>query len=166
MPTYKTITVPTRGGGSRKQRVRVLASGKYKFVRNPGSKTRKQRKKASKPRTRSVKKTAKKKKNYRRKFTVPIAVAAPVALTFFSNVGESSINAEGVFGDIKQGRLDYAVRDLALLWTGFDASNGSWSIGRAKGLLATGIGFIVHKAASVLGVNRALGRARVPVIRV
>lgn len=34
MPTYKTITIPKRGGGTRRQRVQVLASGKYKFVKN------------------------------------------------------------------------------------------------------------------------------------
>ena len=34
MPTYKNITIPKRGGGTRKQRVQVLASGKYKFVKN------------------------------------------------------------------------------------------------------------------------------------
>ena len=34
MPTYKNITIKKRGGGTRKQRVQVLASGKYKFVKN------------------------------------------------------------------------------------------------------------------------------------
>lgn len=34
MPTYKNITVKMKNGRSRKQRVQVLASGKYKFVKN------------------------------------------------------------------------------------------------------------------------------------
>lgn len=46
MPTYKNITIKKRGGGTRLQRVQVLASGKYKFVKNVGSKARKTYKKA------------------------------------------------------------------------------------------------------------------------
>jgi len=34
MPTYKNITIPMKNGKTRKQRVQVLASGKYKFVKN------------------------------------------------------------------------------------------------------------------------------------
>jgi len=34
MATYKNITIKKKGGGTRKQRVKVLASGKYKFVKN------------------------------------------------------------------------------------------------------------------------------------
>ncbi len=31
---FKVITIKKRGGGKRKQRVKVLASGKFKFVKN------------------------------------------------------------------------------------------------------------------------------------
>ncbi|GAI47681.1 unnamed protein product, partial [marine sediment metagenome] len=34
MPTFKNIRIKKRGGGTRLQRVQVLASGKYKFVKN------------------------------------------------------------------------------------------------------------------------------------
>ena len=34
MPKYKTIRIKKAGGGTRLQRVQVLASGKYKFVKN------------------------------------------------------------------------------------------------------------------------------------
>mgnify|MGYP001406814875 FL=1 len=52
MPTYKNITIPKRGGGTRKQRVQVLASGKYKFVKNLKKKARKAVSKARKPKRR------------------------------------------------------------------------------------------------------------------
>ena len=53
MPTYKNIRVPKRGGGTRLQRVQVLKSGKYKFVKNIGkSVAKKVRKKAKRVRTR------------------------------------------------------------------------------------------------------------------
>ena len=34
MPTFKNIRIKKRGGGTRLQRVQVLKSGKYKFVKN------------------------------------------------------------------------------------------------------------------------------------
>lgn len=34
MPKYKTIRIKKAGGGTRLQKVQVLASGKYKFVKN------------------------------------------------------------------------------------------------------------------------------------
>jgi len=34
MPTFKNIRIPMRNGKTRLQRVQVLASGKYKFVKN------------------------------------------------------------------------------------------------------------------------------------
>jgi len=35
---FKIITIKKRGGGTRKQRVQVLASGKFKFVKNSAAK--------------------------------------------------------------------------------------------------------------------------------
>jgi hypothetical protein len=34
LPTIKTITIKKAGGGTREQKVRVLKSGKYRFVKN------------------------------------------------------------------------------------------------------------------------------------
>ena len=65
MPTIKTIRIKKAGGGTRLQKVKVLASGKYRFVKNTVKgavrKTRKEgrpaytkakpRKKTNKPRT-------------------------------------------------------------------------------------------------------------------
>lgn len=62
MVTYKNIRVPMRGGGSRLQRVKVLASGQYRFVKNKGksgSKRKTSRRRSKK--TRSGTKTMAKK---------------------------------------------------------------------------------------------------------
>jgi len=48
MPKYKNIRVKKPNGGYRTQRVQVLASGKYKFVKNKGTK------RSTKARRRSV----------------------------------------------------------------------------------------------------------------
>lgn len=49
----KTITIKKRGGGTRKQRVKVLASGKFKFIKNKaksaGRRIRSAGKKVNKP---------------------------------------------------------------------------------------------------------------------
>jgi hypothetical protein len=65
MVTYKNIRIPKRGGGSRLQRVKVLKSGKYQFVKNltkgasKPRKSNKKRKRSNPVRSRSVKKVAK-----------------------------------------------------------------------------------------------------------
>ena len=62
MAQYKNIRIPMKNGKTRLQRVQVLASGKYKFVKNTGSVRKTSPKRASKPkrRTRTLAK-----KNYR-----------------------------------------------------------------------------------------------------
>ena len=44
MPTYKNIRIKMKGGKTRLQRVQVLASGKYKFVKNLTRKASKKKK--------------------------------------------------------------------------------------------------------------------------
>ena len=58
MPKYKNIRIKKRGGGTRLQRVQVLASGKYKFVKNKATR-KSSKKKSSNPKRRRTK-TAKK----------------------------------------------------------------------------------------------------------
>lgn len=49
MPTFKNIRVKKKGGGFRTQRVQVLKSGKYKFVKNTGTAKTKTKSKSSRP---------------------------------------------------------------------------------------------------------------------
>jgi len=70
MTTYKNIRIKMKGGKSRLQRVKVLASGKYKFVKNLAkralkSPTRRTRRKSNPARKRGVRRMARK-KNKRR----------------------------------------------------------------------------------------------------
>ncbi len=48
--TFKTITIKKRGGGTRKQKVKVLASGKFRFVKNSSSSKSTKRKTSRKSR--------------------------------------------------------------------------------------------------------------------
>jgi len=64
MTKFKVITIKKRGGGTRKQRVQVLASGKFKFVKNKRTRNAgfKSKRRASTKRKPS-KKTPKRKSN-------------------------------------------------------------------------------------------------------
>jgi len=64
MTKFKVITIKKRGGGTRKQRVQVLSSGKFKFVKN---KTTPKRRSSAPKRKASTKKAPKRKSNKQRK---------------------------------------------------------------------------------------------------
>ena len=66
MPTYKNIRIRMKNGKTRLQRVQVLASGKYRFVKNVASRARKAVSKARKPKRRVTRSSGKS----RRKTTV------------------------------------------------------------------------------------------------
>ena len=66
MPTYKNIKIKKKGGGTRLQRVQVLKSGKYKFVKNLNKKVKKTKKKSKKSTKRSVKRKMPRKKKRNR----------------------------------------------------------------------------------------------------
>jgi len=72
MPKFKNIRVKMRGGKSRLQRVQVLASGKYKFVKNITTRARRLRKRVRQATTRSRRSNVKRRvkrtvRRYRRK---------------------------------------------------------------------------------------------------
>ena len=58
MPKYKTIRMPKKGGGTRLQKVQVLASGKYKFVKNSTKSRKTTTKRRKSTRKGMVRKTA------------------------------------------------------------------------------------------------------------
>jgi len=119
--------------------------------------------KKSKTKKGGSRKVTKKKRSYRRKITIPMAaVGGALAGVFIeprSGVGTP-------FGEIMNGNIDRAFRILIENYTGFQPTTGQWNIMNAKGLHAAIIGIVAHKVASWLGVNRALGRAKIPLIRI
>lgn len=129
MPTYKNIRIPMKNGKSRLQRVQVLASGKYKFVKNVGTKAKKAGKKAVKTvRSRSRASKVKKMGNNGKMFRTLSAKGAledfawgfgGIALMGHNNpVALPAIRLiQGAQGHILdrpgKGRLVYALIDLA-----------------------------------------------------
>lgn len=160
MATYKNIKIKKRGGGTRLQRVQVLKSGKYKFVRNQSKGPTSKKKSKSNPNKRGNRKTAN-----NRQLTVPIAIVAPVVGSFFME-GKTGWGGSPYKG-FMDGNYKAAMDHIIIGWTGLNPQNGKFDFATgAVYLKMTIIGGIVHWIASKLGINRMLGRAKVPFIRI
>jgi hypothetical protein len=89
--------------------------------------------------------------------TLPVAVIA----------GFTPLLGQALYG-YKTGRGLEGIGHYTLAsLTGFDSSNGSFSMARMNnGLFPILGGLLVHKLAGKLGVNRALANAHIPFIRI
>lgn len=169
MASYKNITIPKRGGGTRTQRVKVLASGKYKFVKNIGRKIKKRTsrtRKANPTRRKGVRRMARRKRRRgSRKMTIPLGLVGglggAMAVPCATAAGGNSIIQAVMIGDPQ-----WILEAVAENFTGFNVYTGKWNLLNARGLWCCLAGAIAHKAAGYLGINRALGRAKIPLIRV
>lgn len=103
---------------------------------------------------------AKKKKNRKqRSFTIPMAVVGGVV------AGVSPAIQKGLEGDWV-GIMDKLAYGFAGV-SGVNVGQPKLDLkGLKTGLLPVIIGAMVHIVASKLGINRALGRSRIPVIRI
>ena len=156
----KMIRIPKRGGGTRLQKVRVLASGKYRFMKNPT--TSKRTRKTSKPkRRRSVRRTARKKRRRRKRgMTIPLA---PVAGLAYGIAGGPYPPLESLLrGDIQATLLRFAER-----YTGINKFGQFEPAKLSMGVLPLIAGVLVHKfvGGSPLNLNRTLAAAGVPFLR-
>ena len=53
------------------------------------------------------------------------------------------------------------------VWTGYDPQSNKWYWSQLqRGAVPLLVGMLVHNVASRLGVNRALGRAKIPFVRI
>jgi hypothetical protein len=96
---------------------------------------------------------AKRKMHHKKKMTIPLAV-----------VGGFLPTAVGVWNRRSSG--SQVASYLQAGFTGIGA-DGKFAIGNlATGLGPVMAGFAVHKVASMLGVNRAMARANIPLIRI
>lgn len=92
--------------------------------------------------------------SHRTRFSLPVGIIAgflPVATGVWNR--RSSSQSMGDF--------------LLSGFTGFTPSTGQWNPANLKnGLLPVTAGFAAHMIASRLGINRALARAGIPIIRI
>ncbi len=89
-------------------------------------------------------------------FTVPVAVLA----------GFAPLASQAIIG-YKEGGLQRLSDRVTASLTGYDPAVQRWEFAYLKnGALPILGGLLVHKLASKMGVNRALGKAGVPFIRI
>ena len=93
----------------------------------------------------------------RRKNTISLAIAAPIAAQL----------AVGVWPRLKVGNIEGATNEILRDYTGFDIIAKNWDASRMRsGALPVAVGAMVHKVANMLGVNSALARAGIRWIRI
>ena len=159
--TFKNIKIKMKGGKSRMQRVKVLASGKYKFVKNL-TKSRGHARSSNpspKKKARKVKrKMARRKRRRRGGMTIPLAPVIGLVAGLGPTIKEAMA-----------GNVDAAIHEAAWAYTGYDTYDSTFRLERLQyGLTPLVIGLLVHKfvGGAPLNFNRMLGRAKVPFIRI
>jgi len=98
-----------------------------------------------------------------RKITIPLApiLGISVGLTSAPKGGWRSPLDHFIKGEVASGLLNLQSNFLFYDW-----SNKSFDLDMGVGVKGLIAGLIIHKVASKLGVNAALGRANVPLIRI
>lgn len=98
----------------------------------------------------------------RPKMTLPIGILAGFAPGLIYGVNGFTSTS---------GALDYRIgsgmRNLLVGYTGWDSATRSWNLANMRiGAAPLAIGVIAHKVAGALGVNRAIARLGIPLIRI
>ena len=158
MATYKNIRIKKRGGGTRLQRVQVLKSGKYKFVKNTTKSTSKPKKKNKGGKSRTT--------NKRRNFTIPVALVGGAVTGFFSDIRTPDGCYPSPFENALEGNWKQVIHGTFYTYTGYHANTNRFMPQHAVGLKALLIGTAIHWIASKVGLNRYLGQAKVPFFRI
>tara|TARA_Y100000310_G_scaffold303899_1_gene342604 strand:+ start:600 stop:938 length:339 start_codon:yes stop_codon:yes gene_type:complete len=93
---------------------------------------------------------------HKRKFTLPLA-----AIVGFAPL----INL--TWHNFQAGGAEQAFATATRIMTGYDPRNGQFHFGELRyGLAPMLMGLMIHKGAQMLGVNRMLSNANVPLLRV
>ena len=97
-----------------------------------------------------------KKHNGKKQFTLPLAIVAGVAPLAY-DIGVQIKN-----GDLKQAGM-VAAHNVV----GYNGWTGGWdTAGLKTGLIPILAGALVHKIAGAMGINSAIARAGIPILRI
>lgn len=112
----------------------------------------------AKTRTRTVIRYAKRKARRRKGFTIPIALTLPLIWP--------AQKAYHIYTET--GSIESAIRNYFAYYTGWTGNPArSWEPAYLKyGLAPLAAGFVLHKVAGRVGVNRMLASAGVPFVRI
>lgn len=68
-----------------------------------------------------------------------------------------------VLGGFQAAGLRGAAQTASVIYTGYDPNTGQWNLAwMGRGTMPILIGFLVHRVASRVGINRTLASARIP----
>lgn len=100
---------------------------------------------------------AKHKKTHSKKsFTLPVAVVAGLAPGVVT-----------IAKTYQAGGLQAASQAATMIYTGYDYNTGKFNaMMLGRGLMPTIAGIVAHKVAGMLGINRAIAAAGIPVFRI
>ena len=121
------------------------------------------RKTSRKTKKRSVRSLSRRKKRYSRKMTIPLAAVGGALAGVIITPPGASTNPLDL---LMKGKWDLGLKHMLWNYTGYNPYNDTWNIMDARGLHVALAGILAHKVASLLGINRVLGRSRVPLIRI
>jgi len=147
--TFKNIRIKKKGGGSRLQRVKVLASGKYKFVKNL-TKSRSQkvtRRKKSNPNRRTRRMV--RRKNRR-------GGGKSLQTTVFKWLRIAALVGPGAYQAIKWPKLEDKARQVLIRYTGYDMETGQFALK----YLAEGYGPFLMTVLATYGIPKIAGIIR------
>jgi len=97
------------------------------------------------------------KRRAKRGITVPVAIIGPIGYNLAQRIDEIS---RGVSWAEVMDRLQYS-------YTGYSTVHKNFKFDRmTQGALPLAVGTLVHNIAKRFGVNRALGSAGIPIIRI
>lgn len=95
-------------------------------------------------------------KSRAQKMTIPVSIVAGLMPGF-----------SAVITSTASGGWQAAGRTAGLIYTGYDYTTNKWSLRNMQlGLMPLFFGVMVHKVAGLLGVNRAIARTGIPLIRI
>lgn len=142
--------------------VKVLDSGQYRFIKKSVY-DKEKGKKTTRTTSSRASKGGSSKKMAKRKFTLPMATVMPLVGSVFA--GPKQGWASPYQAIVENQDYQDGARVLMMGWTGFDLEGtDKWSVPKYPLMLIAG--GIISAVASKLGVNRRLGRAGIPFIRV
>ena len=94
-------------------------------------------------------------------FKLPLAVVAgftPLAYKMWSGFKSTDPNYGGIFGAFREGAQQFGIDPVTGGGVNFAQT--------ARGLTPIVAGFLIHKLASKLGINRAIAQAGIPFVRI
>ncbi len=148
MAAFKNIRIKMKGGKSRMQRVKVLASGKYQFVKNiTKSLSRRKPRRKNNPKKRNVRRMGKRKRR---------GGGKSLQRTAFKLIRIGALVAPAAHVLVTHGSIEDKIDGLSIRYTGFSTKHGTFH----PEFLAAGWGPFLASIMTTYGIPKIAGIIR------